>query len=62
MEPPIKCTLNKGHLSIKLLLLDLNMGLFSLAYKHTSLSWQWLWQVKHVCKVSLSYEYSIVMG
>ena len=31
------------------------LGLFSVAYEHTSLSWQWLWQVRNVCKVSLSY-------
>ena len=26
-----------------------------MVYKHTLLSWQWLWQVQHLCKVSLSY-------
>ena len=26
-----------------------------MAYEHTLLSWQWLWWIQNVCKVSLSY-------
>ena len=36
-------------------ILNYCLGLFSVAYECILLSWQWLWWVKHVCKVSLSY-------